>query len=374
MSSQIPQMSCLQQILENTGKMDMVLDFSSEYEDSSTSSASPPCPMMDLPSTKLKGPAQRKPAQTRNVEEKSSSSLSVTTPARSKSNLFPSSCAAKSAASAIPTKIYVSVPDVTLTRGDSSVVYEPTQLHGKRRLIHATPESESGNESDDESPQGSRKRAKRGTDKSKTALKKEGVEQRKEIKELKAKLEESEWAIRSKKSCLNLHRTNSVRPQNLNRAEQQKLKNLIHAEQEKVKKLENEPKEYRLLNGKLTAENNELKSTAGKTMLSILQEEVKGQLDGMRSQWAKFGTPPRTADVRVHAGTQTEDDGMAKERKKLSEELEEIIRSTNKEMASRNLVRLVHNQNDDLIQEGLRAKFGKAMALLGKLEKLDGRK
>lgn len=126
-----------------------------------------------------------------------------------------------------------------------------------------------------------------------------------------------------------------------------------------------------MLNGRLTAENNKLKSTAGKTMLSIMQDDVKGQLDVMRSQWANFGTLPKTADVEVHAGTQTEDDRVAKERKKLTGELEEIVQSINKEMASRELARLAHIQSDDIIREGLTAKVEEAMALLGKLDKLD---
>lgn len=48
--------------------------------------------------------------------------------------------------SAIPSKIYVSVPDVNLIRGDLSAVYTPTKIHGNQGSIRNASGSKSGSD------------------------------------------------------------------------------------------------------------------------------------------------------------------------------------------------------------------------------------
>lgn len=151
--------------------------------------------------------------------------------------------------------------------------------------------------------------AKTGSGKSKTESKDQGIEQRKEVVDLRKKLEEKTKELSMSRDCAT------------------RWERECRDQTKQVRKMRKEIEEINSLNSKFAIENNKLKSMASKNMLTIVEEEVKGQLDGMRNQWAKLGTPPKTADHGVDAGVQTEDNSTSKKRANLKWNLDNVVTS-----------------------------------------------
>lgn len=208
-------------------------------------------------------------------------------------------------------------------------------------------------------PQESKNRGRRKQD----GTEEQSVEYRKVIKDLKARFTENEDDHEKTK-----------RPLTYEESLSQQYETHCSAEKAKAKKLEDEPKDYRTLSAKLAADIKKSSnpppgercsaSWKKKSNASWTGCEVSGQNSGHH----------RTADTGVHASTQTEDDGGAKEREKLGGKLEEVVRLANKEMKDIEVDRSAAKQRADAFQSGLKAKVGEGMELLGKLEKLDGGK
>ncbi len=121
-----------------------------------------------------------------------------------------------------------------------------------------------------------------------------GIEQRKEIKELKQKLADKEtviWNMNTRQRADNIRMTAAT-----------------DTAQTRVKELEEQLRDVRS------------KSTS--VMLNAMESEVKEQLGGMRAQWAKMGAPPKTADHGVDTGVQTDHTGVDEKEESMGKAIE----------------------------------------------------
>jgi hypothetical protein len=185
-----------------------------------------------------------------------------------------------------------------------------------------------------------------GTAKSNTELKDQEIELlKKKVTILEKQLEIKSTELNESRDCAKRWET--------------KHRDLI----KEYRELRKEREEFTAQNSKLRIENNKLKSTAGKTVLTILEEEVKGQLDGMRNQWAKLGTPPKTADHGVDASVQTEDDSTSKKQAELTGDLDNVIAAA---MINFQFLEAAREHADGE-QRGLKVRMLKAVELMKKL-------